>query len=79
MNCDSLDCHAAVHRENHMKKLMTILLALSFLGTTIAVSFAQDTKMGDDSQKKGKKAPPKKGKSPPKKENKNLKKKSSQK
>jgi preprotein translocase subunit SecG len=70
MNCDSLDCHAAVHRENRMKKLMTILLALSFLGTTIAVGFAQDTKLGEGTQKK-KKNPPKK--------NKNLKKKTAQK
>jgi len=41
-----------------MKKLMTILLALSFLSTTIAVGFAQDTKKGNQNKKK---SPSKKG------------------
>ena len=58
MNCDSLDRHTGVYRENPMKKLMTILLALSFLGTTIALGFAQDTKKGTQNNKKN---PPKKG------------------
>jgi preprotein translocase subunit SecG len=43
--------------ENHMKKLMTILLALSFMGTTIAVGFAQE--QGQTTKKSKKKAPPK--------------------
>ena len=38
-----------------MKKLMTLMLALSFLTATVAVSFAQDT-----ATKKSKKAPKKK-------------------
>ena len=38
-----------------MKKVMTLMLALSFLTATVAVSFAQDTKKTDDStMKKGK-------------------------
>ncbi len=37
-----------------MKKLMTLMLALSFLTATVAVSFAQDT-MKSDTAKKGKK------------------------
>jgi hypothetical protein len=37
-----------------MKKLMTLMLALSFLTATVAVSFAQDTAKSDTA-KKGKK------------------------
>jgi len=37
-----------------MKKLMTLMLALSFLTATVAVSFAQDTKT-EKTTKKGKK------------------------
>jgi Ni/Co efflux regulator RcnB len=38
-----------------MKKLMTLMLALSFMTATVAVSFAQDTAKKDDTAKKGKK------------------------
>ena len=38
-----------------MKKLMTLMLALSFLTATVAVGFAQDTGKSDTSKKKGKK------------------------
>jgi hypothetical protein len=39
-----------------MKKLMTLMLALSFMTATVAVSFAQDTAKKDDTTtKKGKK------------------------
>ncbi len=38
-----------------MKKLMTLMLALSFLTATVAVSFAQDTTKSDTSKKKSKK------------------------
>ncbi len=40
-----------------MKKLMTLMLALSFMTATVAVGFAQDTGKGDTSKskKKGKK------------------------
>ena len=41
-----------------MKKLMTLMLGLAFLTTTVAVTFAQDTKSG--STKKSKKKAPKK-------------------
>jgi len=43
-----------------MKKLMTLMLGLAFLTTTVAVTFAQDTK-SDTSKKmpKKKKAPKK--------------------
>jgi hypothetical protein len=37
-----------------MKKLMTLMLGLAFLTTTVAVTFAQDTK-SDSTMKKGKK------------------------
>jgi hypothetical protein len=37
-----------------MKKLMTLMLALSFLTATVAVSFAQDTTKSDTGKKKGK-------------------------
>jgi hypothetical protein len=37
-----------------MKKLMTLMLGLAFLTTTVAVTFAQDTKT-DSTAKKGKK------------------------
>jgi preprotein translocase subunit SecG len=43
-----------------MKKLMTLMLGLAFLTTTVAVTFAQDTK--SDSSKKN----PKKKKAPKK-------------
>jgi hypothetical protein len=36
-----------------MKKLMTLMLGLAFLTTTVAVTFAQDTK-SDTSKKKSK-------------------------
>ena len=38
-----------------MKRLMTLMLALSFLGATVAVSFADDTKQETGKKKKGKK------------------------
>jgi len=38
-----------------MKKLMTLMLALSFMTATVAVSFAQDTAKKDDTAKKSKK------------------------
>jgi hypothetical protein len=38
-----------------MKKVMTLMLALSFLTATVAVSFAQDTTKSDTGKKKGKK------------------------
>ena len=37
-----------------MKKLMTLMLALSFMTATVAVSFAQDTAKKDDTMKKKK-------------------------
>ena len=43
-----------------MKKLMTLMLGLAFLTTTVAVTFAQDTK-SDTSKKKGSKKSKKKG------------------
>jgi hypothetical protein len=38
-----------------MKKLMTLMLGLAFLATTVAVTFAQDTKSDSTMKKKGKK------------------------
>jgi hypothetical protein len=38
-----------------MKKLMTLMLGLAFLTTTVAVTFAQDTKSDSTAKKKGKK------------------------
>ncbi|MDR3701412.1 MAG: hypothetical protein P4L56_17320 [Candidatus Sulfopaludibacter sp.] len=38
-----------------MKKLMTLMLALSFLTATVAVSFAQDTTKTEKKSKKSKK------------------------
>lgn len=35
-----------------MKRLMTLMLALSFLGTTVAVCYAQDTKTSTKTTKK---------------------------
>ena len=35
-----------------MKKLMTLMLALSFLGTTVAVVFADDAPQQDTGKKK---------------------------
>ncbi len=43
-----------------MKKLMTLMLGLAFLTTTVAVTFAQDTK-SDTSKKKSKGKGKKKG------------------
>jgi hypothetical protein len=43
---------------NRMKKLMTLMLGLTFAFTTVAVTFAQDTPKKEDtkkSKKKGKK------------------------
>jgi hypothetical protein len=37
-----------------MKKLMTLMLALTFMTATVAVSFAQDTKKEDTAKKKKK-------------------------
>jgi hypothetical protein len=43
--------------EPQMKKLMTAMLALSFLVATVGVSFAQETKKEDSTmKKKGKKS-----------------------
>jgi preprotein translocase subunit SecG len=39
-----------------MKKLMTAMLALSFLVATVGVSFAQETKKEDSTMKKKKKS-----------------------
>jgi hypothetical protein len=45
-----------------MKKLMTLMLALGFLGATVAVSFADEPKQDTSKKKKSKKkktdAPP---------------------
>jgi Ni/Co efflux regulator RcnB len=38
-----------------MKKLMTLMLALSFMGATVAVSFADDSQKEGDTTKKKKK------------------------
>jgi Ni/Co efflux regulator RcnB len=38
-----------------MKRLMTLMLALSFLGATVAVSFADEPKQDTGKKKKGKK------------------------
>jgi hypothetical protein len=35
-----------------MKRLMTLMLALSFLGTTVAACYAQDTKTDKTTKKK---------------------------
>ena len=45
----------ASQRRNAMKKLMTLMLALSFLGATVAVSFADEPKQDTEKKKKGKK------------------------
>ena len=42
-----------------MKKLMTLMLGLSFLVGSVAVSFAQDTTKKDATKKPAKKAPKK--------------------
>jgi preprotein translocase subunit SecG len=39
-----------------MKKLMTLMLGLAFLTTTVAVTFAQDTKSDSTMKKKKKKS-----------------------
>jgi preprotein translocase subunit SecG len=44
----------ASQRRNVMKKLMTLMLALSFLGATVAVSFADEPKQDTEKKKKGK-------------------------
>jgi hypothetical protein len=44
-----------------MKKLMTLMLGLAFLTTTVAVTFAQDTKSDSSSKKKTGKKTKKKG------------------
>ena len=44
-----------------MKKLMTLMLGLAFLTTTVAVTFAQDTKSDSTMKKKGSKKGKKKG------------------
>ena len=41
-----------------MKKLMTLMLALGFLGATVAVSFADEPKQDTEKKKKGKKKRP---------------------
>jgi hypothetical protein len=38
-----------------MKKLMTLMLALSFLSTTVVVAFGQDAPKDEKKKKKGKK------------------------
>jgi preprotein translocase subunit SecG len=43
-----------------MKKLMTLMLGLAFLTTTVAVSFAQDTKSDSTAKKKNNKKSKKK-------------------
>ena len=43
-----------------MKKLMTIMLGLSFLVATVGVSFAQETKKEESTMKKKKKGSKKK-------------------
>ena len=42
-------------RRNAMKKLMTLMLALSFLGATVAISFADEKQDTTQKKKKGKK------------------------
>ena len=49
-----------------MKKLMTVALALAFLGTTVAVSFAQEPPKKEDSKGKKKKGGKKKSETPKK-------------
>ena len=51
-----------------MKRLLTIALALAFLGTTTAVSFAQDTPKKDAGKKSSKKKSGKKKEQVPKKD-----------
>jgi len=49
-----------------MKKLMTLMLALTFAFGTVAVSFAQDPPKKEDTKKKKKKASKKKEDAPKK-------------
>jgi len=42
-------------RRNAMKRLMTLMLALAFLGTTVVVSFADEPKQDTTKKKKKKK------------------------
>ncbi len=51
-----------------MKRLMTVAFALAFLGTTTAVSFAQDTPKKNDGKKSSKKKSGKKKEQTPKKD-----------
>ena len=41
-----------------MKKLMTLMLALSFLGATVAVSFADEPKQDTEKKKKARRKRP---------------------
>jgi preprotein translocase subunit SecG len=45
----------ASQRRNVMKKLMTMMLAVSFLAATVAVSFADEPKQDTEKKKKSKK------------------------
>ena len=49
-----------------MKRLMTIMLALSFLAATVTVSYAQDTAKKSQKKKGGKKGGKKKEETPKK-------------
>ena len=49
-----------------MKRLMTLALALSFLGATTAVTFAQETKKEESGKKSKKKSGKKKTEEPKK-------------
>jgi hypothetical protein len=53
-------------RRNRMKKLMTVALALAFLGATVAVSFAQDTPKKESKKSSKKKSSKKKEETPKK-------------
>jgi hypothetical protein len=44
-----------IPKEKRMKKLMTLMLALGFLGATVAVSFADEPKQDTEKKKKSKK------------------------
>ncbi len=59
--------HLVLKRSNRMKKLMTVALALAFLGATVAVSFAQDTPKKEAGRKSSKKKSNKKKEETPKK------------
>jgi len=53
-------------RMRFMKRLMTLALALSFLGATTAVTFAQETKKEESGKKSKKKSGKKKTEEPKK-------------